>query len=86
MITPKTTSIWFSHELCFGLYTNRIRWLGSDKNAWRLAIDFSTPEIPFLPRAMVIWQARATYFISFQQHCVFIFSIKESDGRDDRNS
>ena len=25
MITPKTTSIWFSHELCFGVYTNRMR-------------------------------------------------------------
>ena len=25
MITPKITSIWFSHELCFGRYTNRIR-------------------------------------------------------------
>ena len=25
MITPKTVSIWFSHELCFGVYTNRIR-------------------------------------------------------------
>src|SRR5512133_3137005 len=37
MITPNTTSIWFSHELCFGRYTNRMRWLVSDKNACRLA-------------------------------------------------
>ena len=25
MIIPKIVSIWFSHELCFGRYTNRIR-------------------------------------------------------------
>ena len=53
MITPKITSIWFSHELCFGRYTNRIRWLDSDKNACRLATDFSTPRTPFLPSAVV---------------------------------
>src|SRR6516225_4108955 len=52
MITPKITSIWFSHELCFGRYTNRIRWLVSDRNACRLATDFSTPRLPFLPRSV----------------------------------
>src|SRR3982750_2016615 len=51
MITPKIVSIWFSHELCFGRYTNRIRRPGSDRNACRLATAFSTPRTPFLPRA-----------------------------------
>src|SRR5947208_15383344 len=62
MITPKITSIWFSHELCFGRYTNRIRWLNSDKNACRLATDFSTPRLPFLPRAVGTAHASATNF------------------------
>src|SRR3982750_567308 len=62
MITPKITSIWFSHELCFGRYTNRIRWLGSDKNACRLATDFSTPRTPFLPRAVSTSHASPTTF------------------------
>src|SRR4051812_36342979 len=52
MITPKTTSIRFSHELGFGGYTNRIRWLDSDKDACRLATDLSTPRLPFLPRSV----------------------------------
>ena len=48
MITPKIASIWFSHEPCFGRYTNRIRWLDSDKNACRLATERRTPRHPFL--------------------------------------
>ena len=60
MITPKTVSIWLSHELCLGVYTTRIRWLGSDRNACRLATDFSTPRTPFFPNATSIPQAVAT--------------------------
>src|SRR5437867_1370352 len=44
---PNTTSIWFSHELCFGRNTKRMRWLGSDRNWRRLAWFFSTPCRPF---------------------------------------
>src|SRR3954453_21087621 len=61
-ITPKTVSIWFSHELCFGRYTNRIRRPGSDQNACRLATDFSTPRTPFLPRSVPTSHASATSF------------------------
>src|SRR6476469_3881855 len=67
MITPKITSIWFSHELCFGRYTNRIRWLDSDKNACRLATDFSTPRTPFLPRAVSTSHASATSFTKLSE-------------------
>ena len=61
MIIPKIVSIWFSHELCLGVYTNRIRWLLSDKNACRLATDFSTPRTPFFPNGWSIPHAWATY-------------------------
>ena len=50
-ITPNTTSIWFSHELCFGRSTNRMRWLVSDKNACRLATDFRIPR-PLLAQVL----------------------------------
>ena len=52
MITPNTISIWFNHELCFGKYTKRIRWLGSERKACRLAIDFRIPRTPFLPKSV----------------------------------
>src|SRR4051794_3795665 len=74
MITPKITSIWFSHELCFGRYTNRIRWLDSDKNACRLATDFSTPRAPFLPRAVGTWHASATSFTKLSEPWMFKLS------------
>src|SRR3954452_6423599 len=67
MITPKITSIWFSHELCFGRYTNRIRWLDSDKNACRLATDFSTPRTPFWPRSASTAHASATCFTKLSE-------------------
>src|SRR3954464_3027216 len=62
MITPKITSIWFSHELGLGRYTNRIRRPDSDKNACRLATDFSTPRTPFLPRSSGPPHSPATSF------------------------
>src|SRR4051795_710070 len=67
MITPKITSIWFSHELCFGRYTNRIRWLDSDKNACRLAPDFSIPRTPFLPSAVPTSHAPTTSFTKLSE-------------------
>src|SRR5262249_44277372 len=51
VIIPKTISIWLSHELCLGVYTNRMRWLSSDRNSCRLRIDWSTPRLPFWPRS-----------------------------------
>src|SRR3954463_16827623 len=74
MITPKITSIWFSHELCLGRYTNRIRWLDSDKNACRLATDFSTPRPPFLPRAVPDPHASATSFTKPSEQWMFKLS------------
>ena len=74
MITPKTTSIWFSHELCFGRYTNRIRWLGRDKNACRLAIDFNTPRTPFWPRAVGTSHDSATSFTRLSEQWMFKLS------------
>src|SRR3954463_708603 len=74
MITPKITSIWFSHELCFGRYTNRIRWLDSDKNACRLATDFSTPRTPFLPSPVGTSHASATSFTKLSEQWMFKLS------------
>jgi hypothetical protein len=53
-------SIWFSHEVCLGTYTKRMRWPGSVKNAFRVATDFNTPRLPFLPRSPSIAHSRAT--------------------------
>src|ERR1700736_2185148 len=74
MITPKITSIWFSHELCFGRYTNRIRWLDSDTNACRLATDFSTPRVPFLPKSLGTSHAWATSFTKLSEQWMFKLS------------
>ena len=50
---PNQISIWFSHELCLGVYANRIRWPGSLRNAARLAFDFSTPLLPFSSQVLL---------------------------------
>ena len=33
--------------LCFGKYTNRMRWLTSERNFCRVATDFRIPDLPF---------------------------------------
>src|SRR5271165_5946323 len=83
VIIPKITSIWFSHELCLGVYTNRIRWLRSDKNACRLATDFSTPRTPFFPNGCSIPHALATFRTNVSEQWMFKLSttkIHEADG------
>ena len=47
--TLNQISTWFSHDVCLGTYTNRIRWLASFKNSFRVATDFNTPLFPFTP-------------------------------------
>src|SRR5437868_11701064 len=74
MIIPKITSIWFSHELCLGVYTNRMRWLRSDKNVCRLATDFSTPRDPFFPNPCSIPHALATDFTKVSEQWMFKLS------------
>jgi hypothetical protein len=43
-----------------GKYTNRIRWLGSDKNSRRLAWHRSTPDLPYFPKGRSGSQVFAT--------------------------
>src|SRR5579864_4848030 len=52
MIMPKTISIWFSHDVCFGKNTKRMRWLRSCKNARRLSCERSTPRLPFFSQIL----------------------------------
>ena len=52
MIMPKTTSTWFSHELCLGVKTKRIRWVGSDRNLRREAWLCRIPDFPFFPQRL----------------------------------
>src|SRR5215470_18778478 len=52
MIMPKTISIWFSHDVCFGKNTKRMRWLRSPRNARRLACERSTPRLPFFSQIL----------------------------------
>ena len=74
MITPKTVSIWFSHELCFGVYTNRIRWPSSDRNACRLATVLSTPRTFFFPNGPAIRHAWATHRTNVSEPWMFKLS------------
>src|SRR5215510_7586291 len=53
MIMPKTSSIWFSHDVCFGRNTQRIRWLRSCRNVRRLSCERSTPRLPFFPQILL---------------------------------
>ena len=68
-------SIWFSHELCFGVYTNRIRWPFSDRNACRLATDLRIPcGMFFLPNGSAIPHALATNRTSISEPWMFKLS------------
>src|SRR5919204_1844467 len=53
MIMPKTISIWFSHDVCFGKNTKRTPWLCSLRNSRRLACERSTPRLPFFPQILL---------------------------------
>src|SRR5262249_56950918 len=53
MILPKTISIWFSHDVCFGKNTKRMRWLRVCRNARRLSCERSTPRLPFFPQILL---------------------------------
>src|SRR3974377_124357 len=74
MIIPKTASIWFSHELCLGVYPNRLRWLRSDKSARRLATDLSTPLDPFFPNSSLTPHFLATNFTRLCEQWMFKLS------------
>jgi hypothetical protein len=78
MITPKTDSIWFNHELCFGVYTNRIRWLFSDKNACRLATDLRIPRTFVLPNGSSTPHALATNRTSISELWMFKLSTTKT--------
>src|ERR1700712_4500543 len=47
--TLNQISTWFSHDVCFGTYTNRTRCDSSVREALRAPTNFSTPLFPFLP-------------------------------------
>src|SRR6516225_7060122 len=53
MITPKTISIWFSQDVCFGRNTKRTRWPRSCKKVRRLSCERSTPRLPFFPQILL---------------------------------
>ena len=43
-------SIWLIHDACFRVKWKTMRWLASRRNASRLAIEASTPDLPVSPR------------------------------------
>src|SRR6516164_11234331 len=53
MIMPKTISIWFSHDVCFGKNTKRMRWPRSLRNCRRMACERSTPRLPFFSQVLL---------------------------------
>src|SRR3954469_4498359 len=69
--TLNQISTWFSHDVCFGTYTNRTRCDASVRNAFRVATDFSTPLFPFLPSDSVgMPHTDATHHTSVAEVCV----------------
>ena len=67
-------SIWLSQEVCLGVKWKRMRWWMSSKNASRMAIDASTPDLPFSPRSSSISHRRATRRSTLSEVCVLRLS------------
>src|ERR1700694_3590032 len=53
-------SIWLSHEACLGVKWKMTRWVGSRRNASRVVLDASTPDLPLTPSLRLRPQWRAT--------------------------
>src|SRR6266542_3590158 len=68
------SSIWLSHEQCFGVYTKRMRWDGSVRTAARLAIDVRMPVFSLAPRSSETPQRVATRRTSVSDLCVSSWS------------
>ena len=67
-------SIWLSHDACFGVKWNTMRWLASRRNASRLAIEASTPDLPFSPRSSATSLSCATSRTTPSERCVLRLS------------
>lgn len=68
-------SIWFNQELCLGVYTNRILWLSSLKNACLLFIDSKMPRFLVTPRWLLIPHSSAIHFTISGDLWVFNWSM-----------
>src|SRR5438128_5531108 len=56
-------SIWLSHEACLGVKWKVMRWFGLRRNASRVALEASTPDLPLTPRLRLRpqwWATRRT--------------------------
>src|ERR1043166_4591668 len=53
-------SIWLSHEACLGVKWKVTRCSGLRRNASRVRLQASTPDLPLTPRLILRPQARAT--------------------------
>ncbi len=71
-------SIWFSHEPCFGVYTNRMRWVGSLRKAARVGIDRRMPALSFTPRSPGYASWAATRRTRVADGCVFNWSARKT--------
>jgi hypothetical protein len=58
--TPNQISIGFTRDARRGQSTNRLRWLGSQRNFRRVQRFCSTPQTPLFPRSSVMPQRAAT--------------------------
>src|SRR6266508_2044270 len=67
-------SIWLSHEVCLGVYTNRMRCPWSLRKAARIFWDFNTPFWPLTPRSASMPQVWATHNTRPSDWCVFTLS------------
>src|SRR6202049_2599518 len=53
-------SIWLSQDACLGVKWKVMRWSGWRRNAARVALDASTPDLPLTPSLHLRPQERAT--------------------------
>jgi hypothetical protein len=53
-------SIWLSQEACLGVKWKTMRWVGSRRNASRVFLEASTPDLPLTPSVRLRPQWRAT--------------------------
>ena len=71
LIIPNQISIWFTQELCLGVYTKRILWFSSIRKDSRLFMLFRIPSFPLMPRSAVREHSCATSFTSPSDLWVF---------------
>ena len=68
-------SIWFIHEVCFGVKMKRILWLGSSKNSFRLGMVCRIPSLRLVPSSASLTHRSPTKRTRPSDMWVFSWSV-----------